>query len=124
MEELLQKYANNEIKIEQLENQMTIAITQLKNAQTSLKETNEKIKQEIMTSMENNEIKKYENDFISITYVAPTTKNTVDTKKLKEEYTDIYNKCLKTSNVKASLRIKVKSTPTEKIQEHVEELIL
>lgn len=124
MEELLKKYTNNELEIEELEKQMTMAIAQLKNSQTALKEANEKIKQEIMTSMEQNEVKKYENNFIAITYVAPTTKNTVDTKKLKEEYNEVYNKCLKTSDVKASLRIKIKDTPTESIPELVEELTI
>lgn len=124
MEELLQKYANNELEISKLEEEMTMAITKLKNTQSALKEANEEIRTQIMKSMENNEIKKYENDFISITYVAPTTKNTVDTKKLKEEYTDIYNKCLKTSDVKASLRIKVKGNPQIKEDKPVEELVL
>ena len=123
MDELLQKYANNELEIAKLETEMTTAIYQLKNTQTALKEANETIRQQIMASMQNNDIKKYENDYISITYVAPTTKKILDTAKLKESHLDIYEQCLKTSEVKASLRIKMKGTP--KIDNRsVEELVL
>jgi len=62
-------------------------------------------KQTTLEAMEKNAIKKYENDVISITYVAPTTRASVDSKKLKEQYPDVYEKCAKTSNVKASLRV-------------------
>ena len=124
MEELLKKYATNEAEIEKLEAEMTNAICQLKNTQSALKEANENIKQQIMASMENNEVKKYENDYISITYVAPTKKRILDTAKLKKEHLDIYEQCLKSSDVKASLRIKVKQIPKATIENPIEELVL
>lgn len=114
MEELLIKYSNNELEIGKIEEQISIVIADLQNKQKELINKNEELKEQIKLSMEENEVKKYENDFISITYVAPTTKNTVDSKKLKEEYEEIYNKCLKISNVKSSIRIKIKDIPKEK----------
>ena len=114
MEELLIKYSNNELEIGKIEEQISIVIADLQNKQKELINKNEELKEQIKLSMEENEVKKYENDFISITYVAPTTKNTVDSKKLKEEYEEIYNKCLKSSNVKSSVRIKIKDIPKEK----------
>lgn len=63
--------------------------------------------------MESNGTKKYENDFIAITYVESTTRVTVDSKKLKELHEDIYNECSKVSNVKSSIRIKVKENKEE-----------
>lgn len=42
---------------------------------------------------------------IKLTYVAPTTRTSVDTKKLKEEEPDIVKKYTKTTNVKASIRL-------------------
>ena len=59
-------------------------------------------------SMEEKGITGYDNDYLSITYVAPYTKTTVDSKLLKEKYKDIFNECSKTSEVKSSIRIKVK----------------
>ena len=41
-----------------------------------------------------------------ISYVASTTRESVDSKKLKEEYPEIWDKCKKVSKVNASIRIK------------------
>ena len=73
--------------------------------------------------MEENGVKNYENDYISLTYVAPTTRRTVDSKLLKEKYVEIYEECSKISDVKSSIRIKIKNyntTPEAKIIEGVE----
>lgn len=108
MEELLKIYSNNELQIAEVEKQISLAVADLQNKQKELASKNEQLKEQIKEAMENEEIKKFENDYISITYVAPTTRNTVDSKKLKEEFEEVYNQCLKTSNVKSSVRIKVK----------------
>lgn len=42
---------------------------------------------------------------VALTYVSPSTKTTVDSKKLKEEEPDLAKKFSKTSNVKASIRL-------------------
>lgn len=116
MEELLVKYTNNELAIGEIEKQITLAIASLQNKQQELTAKNEEIREQIKIAMEQNEVKKYENDFISITYVAPTTKTTLDSKLLKEKYEEIYNECSKTSNVKSSIRIKVKDTLKENVE--------
>ena len=116
MEELLIKYSNNELEISKIEEQITFAIADLQNKQQELQEKNNEIKEEIKKAMEENEIKKYENDFIAITYVASTTRKTIDSKLLKEKYENIYNECSKISNVKSSVRIKIKEMPKEKIE--------
>lgn len=120
MEELLTLYANNELELGKIEEQISIAIAELQNKQQELQTKNEEIKEQIKLAMEQNEVKKYENDYISITYIAPTTRTTVDSKLLKEKYEDIYNECSKTSNVKSSLRIKIKDIPKENINEEIE----
>lgn len=43
-------------------------------------------------------------DGLKFTYASAYTKTTVDSKKLKEEYPEIYAKVTKTSNVKSSIR--------------------
>ena len=53
-------------------------------------------------------IKSFENDILKVTYVAPTKKTTIDSKALKKDHPDVYEKYAKTSDVKASVRITVK----------------
>ena len=108
MEELLKLYSNNELQMLEVEKQISLAVADLQKKQQELVSKNEELKEQIKKAMEDKDIKKFENDYIAITYVAPTTRNTVDSAKLKEEFTDVYNQCLKTSDVKASVRIKVK----------------
>ena len=108
MEELLKLYSNNELQILEVEKQISLAVADLQNKQQELTSKNEELKEQIKKAMEDKDIKKFENDYIVITYVAPTTRNTVDSTKLKEQFADAYNQCLKTSDVKSSVRIKVK----------------
>ncbi len=68
-----------------------------------------KIKGELLKAMVDKGIKKFENDRVSFTYVAPTTRKTLDKKKLEKEHPEInladYDKL---SKVSASVRIQVK----------------
>ena len=66
------------------------------------------LRQELQKFMDQYGIKKFENDFLKVTYVAPTTKATIDTKKLKEDLPAIAEKYSKVSQVKGSVRIEVK----------------
>jgi len=115
MEELLNLYATNELELNDIEEQISIAIKQLQNRQQELQNKNDEIREQIKSAMEENEIKKYENDYIAITYVAPTTRTTIDSALLKQKYEDIYKECSKVSEVKSSIRIKIKDIPTEKV---------
>lgn len=108
MDELMNLYQNNELELGKIEEQISLAIKDLQEKQKSLIEKNEEIKEKLKLAMEENEIKSYENAYLKITYVAPTTRVTVDSKKLKEKYADIYKECSKISNVKSSIRIKTK----------------
>lgn len=62
----------------------------------------------LMDAMDKNSVSSFENDFIKITYVAPTTRASIDSAKLKKDLPEIAEKYTKTSNVKASLRITIK----------------
>lgn len=62
----------------------------------------------IQEAMEKNEVKKFENDRIVITYVEPTSRLSLDQKSLKENDLDVYLKYVKESPVKASVRLKCK----------------
>ena len=66
------------------------------------------IKDQLQSFMETNGIKTFENDAIRLTVRSGSTKETVDTAKLKTEYKDIYDKCKKTTQTKSSLLLTIK----------------
>ena len=66
------------------------------------------VRQELQEAMDKYGIKKFENDILKVTYVEPTTRSTIDSKKLKEELPAIAEKYTKTTVVKGSVRIEVK----------------
>lgn len=73
-----------------------------------LEDEEKKVRKMILESMEKNNIKKFESENISFTYVAATTRTSVDSAKLKDKYPEVYNECTKVSNVSASVKIAVK----------------
>lgn len=72
-----------------------------------LKEKEDELKKRLIAEMEANKVLSLKSDLLSITYVAPTTRESLDSKTLKEELPDIYDAYCKISPVKASVRIKV-----------------
>lgn len=68
----------------------------------------DEMKQAILNEMKSRGITQYQDSQIILSYVAPTTRKSVDSKALKEKYPDIYDELLKESEVKESLRIKFK----------------
>ena len=66
------------------------------------------VRQAIIRSMEENNIKSFENENIKITYVAPIKKLVIDSAKLKKEKPEIVKDYSKESEVKASIRITLK----------------
>lgn len=53
-------------------------------------------------------IKKFENEYLSLTFVEPSSRTIFDSKRFKEEEPDTYAQYTKTSTIAGSLRIKVK----------------
>lgn len=78
--------------------------------QTELKEAEEQIKNKLITMFES--IPDLEKNYVLVdglrfSYVKSSVRKTVDSKKLQEEYPNIYKKMLKESKVKSSIRTKV-----------------
>lgn len=73
-----------------------------------LKEIQEEYKEELIKIMEENNLIKLDNDLFTISYVGATTKETFDSKTFREENEDLYNDYIKFSDVKSSIRIKLK----------------
>lgn len=67
------------------------------------------LKDKMLNLMKANQCEKVEIDGkVLITYVAPTTKESLDTKKLKDENPELYLKYVRQSDIKESLRITIK----------------
>lgn len=73
-----------------------------------IKEKEDELKQAILSEMEAHGIIKLATPELLISYVAPTDRETLDSKTLKTELPDIYDAYVKITPVKSSIRIKVK----------------
>ena len=72
------------------------------------KEHEDTLKAEIIKEMEKKGILKVETEEVTVKYVAATSKETFDSKKLRKDSPDIYDKYVRITPVKASVRVKVK----------------
>lgn len=79
-------------------------VTTKKQLEAQEKELKEKLKE----AMEKYNIKKFESDILNITYVAESTKTSIDSAKLKKKYPDIAAECSKTSKKSAYVKVTVK----------------
>ena len=73
-----------------------------------LDEQEKVLKQALVEAMEAYGVKTFENDQIKMVYVAPTTRSTIDSTRLKKDHPDIVEQYSKTANVSASVRVTVK----------------
>ena len=73
-----------------------------------LKEKKEKIREILLKEMEDKNILKLENEDISITYKAPTERETFRTAMFKKDLPDLYDAYVEFTPVKGSLVIKIK----------------
>lgn len=68
-----------------------------------------KIKKEmLLKEMEDKNILKIDTDTLNINYIAPSERETFDSKKFREENSDLYDEYVKFSPVKSSVRVKLK----------------
>lgn len=84
------------------------AITDITVQKKKLEEQEKLMKEKLLQAMEEHGVKSFENAKVKFMYVAPTTRTTIDSKKLKADHPDIAEAYSKTSNVSASVRITVK----------------
>lgn len=86
--------------------EISTKISQTIEAIEKLEEVVKLFREAVLSEMQLKGIKKFDNGQISITYIEPTTRVSIDSKKLKEELPDVYKKYSKESEVKASIKIK------------------
>lgn len=84
-------------------------IAEFERAMKEIKEQEEALKEAIKAEMEARGILKIEDETngMTISYVAPTTRETFDSKKFKADNPDMYDEYVKLSPVKSSIRIKL-----------------
>ena len=83
-------------------------ITTIENEIKRLKEIQDNYKEQLLMVMEEQNILKIDIPELTITRKTATTRESIDTKALREELPDIYDTYCKISNVKGSLTIKIK----------------
>jgi len=84
------------------------AIADIATQKKALEDQDKIMREQLEKVMGECGIKSFENDLVKITYVEPTTRESIDSAKLKKELPDVAAKYTKTSNVKGSVRISVK----------------
>ena len=83
-------------------------MTTLIRLKKDLDDQEKKLKQDLVKAMEDYGIKSFETEEIKMVYVAPTTRSTIDSARLKKDHPDIAEQYSKTSEVSASVRVTVK----------------
>ena len=80
-------------------------IVEIEKQIKDLKALQDSYKENLLKEMEENNVLKVDTEKLLISYVAPSTRETLDSKKLKEEEPELAKKFTKTSNVSASVRL-------------------
>ena len=83
-------------------------ITDLIKLKKQLDDQEKELKSTLVKAMEHYGVKSFENDLIKMTYVAPTTRSSIDGAKLKKDHPDIARQYVKTSNVAAFVKVELK----------------
>lgn len=100
------------IKIENgislLDIEVSNKISEFEKQIKELKVQEDELKRNILNEMEEKGLLKLETDSLIISYVAPTERETFDSKSFRESNPDLYDDYVNFSPVKSSIRIKVK----------------
>lgn len=104
----MQEVETNVASFQSKEVALINTITQIEAQKALISKKSDEMRAQLLAAMEQYGVKKFENDVLSVTYVAPTTRTSIDSTKLKKEMPEVAEKYSKTSNVKASIKITVK----------------
>ena len=80
----------------------------LDDRKKELEQTESELKKMLIEKMEETGVKSVDNDYFKITYIAPSTRETLDAAKLKKEMPEVASQYVKTTAIKASVRITLK----------------
>jgi len=107
--ELVEKFEKNQQAIARLNKEIEKTVgVQLEKMKT-LEQQNLEMREAIKDAMEQYGVTKFDGDLITITYVAPTERNTFDSKRFMVERPKTAEKYMRKTQVKSSIRLKVKA---------------
>ena len=85
-----------------------ISIADLVKQKTAIEKAEKEMKAQLEAAMVEYGVEKIDHEILKISYIKPTTRISVDSKKLQSTYPHIYKECSKTSDVKGHVKIEVK----------------
>ena len=92
-----------------LDAQTAIRIADFERKMKEIKEAEDALKAAILEEMESKNILSIKTNDMTITYVAPSDRETFDSKTFRKDHPDLYDQYVNISLVKASVRMKVVS---------------
>lgn len=107
--QLVAAFEKNQQAIAKLNKKIEAAVGETVAQKQALEAKNEEMRVAILEAMEANDVDKFDGDLITITRVKATKRTTFDSKKFMEENPKRAEKYMRTSPVKASIRIKLKA---------------
>lgn len=96
------KTDNMPSEIKQAEKAIYRLITQIKELDAQKKE----LSKGLLKLMQDNDVKTYKGEHITLSRKAASTREDIDKKKLKDEFPEIYAACLKTTKINETLQIR------------------
>ena len=108
MEVVSQQLSENNANIMALQAQIVQATVQFQEELQEYQKRDTELRAAIVEGMEQSGTKSFENDFVKLTYIAPTQRVGVDLDRMKFEHPELAEKYKKITPVKSSVRIKVK----------------
>ncbi len=96
------KADNMPSEIKQAEKAIYHLITQIKELDAQKKE----LSKGLLKLMQDNDVKTYKGEHITLSRKAASTREDIDKKKLKDEFPEIYAACLKTTKINETLQIR------------------
>ena len=88
---------------------VSIKLAEFERIVKEFKAKEEELKQKILDEMESKGILSIKSPELTISYVAPTTRETFDSKTFRKDHPDLYDEYVSISLVKGSVRMKVVS---------------
>lgn len=88
--------------------QISSQLAEFERLAKEIKTKEDELKKRILEEMESKGIIKIDTDDLTITYVAPTTREIFDKDRFQDEFPDLYDEYVKIGKVSASVRLKVK----------------
>ena len=92
-----------------LNRDVAVKLAEFERMVKEVKAKQDELKQKILEEMESKGIVSIKSPELTISYVAPTSRETFDSKTFRKDHPDLYDEYVSISLVKASVRMKVVS---------------